>query len=62
MFTCTLDYVGHSEALLLLKNKPGACIDNGASSHYCLNRMKFQNFQNYQSIDDRITTTDKWAT
>ena len=55
-FTCTSDYVALTESLQLPKDKLGACIDSGASSHYCPDRTKFQN---YRSLDDRnITTAD----
>jgi hypothetical protein len=55
VFMCTSDYVALSSALQLPKDKLGACIDSGASSHYCPDQTKFQN---YRSIDDRITTAD----
>jgi hypothetical protein len=54
-FTCTSDFVTLTEALHLLKDKLGMCINSGASSHYCPDQTKFQN---YRTIDDRITTAD----
>jgi len=44
MFTCTSDYTAVAEALQLPKEKRDTCIDSGASSHYCPDRNKFQNY------------------
>ena len=55
-FTCTSDYVTIADAIGLPKDKLGACIDSGASSHYCPDRTRFQNFR---PLEDRnITTAD----
>ena len=43
-FTCTLDYVAIAEALKVPKSRLGACIDSGASRHYCPDRSKFENY------------------
>jgi len=37
-FTCTSDYVALTNSLKLPKDKFGACMDSGASSHYCPDR------------------------
>src|ERR1700722_13762592 len=55
-FTCTSDYVTVADAIGLPKDKLGACIDSGASSHYCLDRTRFQNF--WPLEDRNITTAD----
>ena len=34
-FTCTSDYADLPKALQILKSHLGACIDSGASCHYC---------------------------
>src|SRR5882762_4938951 len=55
-FTCTSDYVALTEVLKLPKDKFGACMDSGASDHYCPDRTKFEN---YRPLDNRnITTAD----
>ena len=55
-FTCTSDYVALTEVLKLPKDKFGACMDSGASDHYCPDRTQFRN---YRTLDNRdITTAD----
>ena len=55
-FTCTSDYVAAAEALHIPRSRLGACIDSGASRHYCPDRAKFEN---YRPINGRnITTAD----
>ena len=55
-FTCTSDYAAVANTLQIPKERLGACIDSGASSHYCPDRTKFHN---YKPIDNRdITTAD----
>jgi len=55
-FTCTSDYVAVAEALQLPKSRLGACIDSGASRHYCPNRARFTNYRPIEGRD--ITTAD----
>jgi len=55
-FTCTSDYVAVAEALQVPKSRLGACIDSGASRHYCPDRSKFENYQPIEGRD--ITTAD----
>ena len=55
-FTCTSDYVAVAEALKVPKSRLGACIDSGASRHYCLDRSKFENYRPIEGRD--ITTAD----
>ena len=43
-FTCTSDYTSLANALQLLKDQYGACIDSGSSSHYCPDQNKFENY------------------
>ena len=58
-FMCTSDYIAIADALGLPKDKLWACIDSSASSHYCPNRTKFQN---YWPLDNHnITTVDRWT-
>ena len=55
-FTCTLDYADVPKALQIPKSRLGACMDSGASRHYCPDRDKFEN---YRPISGRnITTAD----
>jgi hypothetical protein len=55
-FTCTSDYVALTDSLKILKGKYGACMDSGASDHYCPERDRFQN---YLPLKNRnITTAD----
>ena len=44
-FTCLLDGVVLAESLDIPKSKMGTCIDSGASSNYCPDHLKFQNFK-----------------
>jgi hypothetical protein len=44
-FTCTSDYVAVADAIGLPKDKLGACVDSGVSSHYCPDCTKFLNYQ-----------------
>ena len=56
MFTCTSDYADLPRALQIPKSHIGACIDSGASCHYCPDRKRFEN---YQPISwQNITTAD----
>ena len=55
-FTCTSDYVAVAETLQILKSRLGACIDSGASQHYCLDCERFMNYQPIEGRD--ITTAD----
>ena len=43
-FTCTSDYASLANALRLPKDRYGACIDSGASNHYCPDRNNFENY------------------
>ena len=53
-FTCTSDYVANT--LQIPKAKFGACVDSGASRHYCPDHTKFSN---YRELEGRnITTAD----
>ena len=54
VFTCTSDYADLPRALQIPKSHLGACINSGASCHYC------ERFENYQPISGRnITTADR---
>ena len=44
-FTCTTDLSALANALHLPKTWLGACIDSGASSHYCPDRSKFLTYK-----------------
>jgi hypothetical protein len=55
-FMCTSDYIAIGDTIGLPKDKLGACLDSGASTHYCPDHTKFQNFQPLE--DQNITTTD----
>ena len=44
-FTCTSDYADLPKALQILKSHLGACIDSGASCHYCPDHERFENYQ-----------------
>ena len=56
-FTCTSDYVALTNSLKIPKGKYGACMDSGASDHYCPERDQFQN---YRPLDNgNITTADR---
>jgi hypothetical protein len=55
-FVCTSDYIAVADAIGLPKDKLGACVDSGASSHYFPDRTKSLN---YRPLEDRnITTVD----
>ena len=44
MFTCTSDYADVPKALQIPKSRLGACMDSGASRHYCPDHDKFENY------------------
>ena len=43
-FTCTSDFTDVAQSLDLPRDQLGACIDSGASSHYCPDRSQFKNY------------------
>ena len=43
-FTCTLDYADLPRALQIPKSHLRACIDSGASHHYCPDSERFENY------------------
>ena len=56
-FTCTSDYADLPRVLQIPKSHLGACIDSGASCHYC---PDCERFENYQPISGQnITTADR---
>jgi hypothetical protein len=55
-FTCTSDYVAAADSIGVPKDKCGACVDSGASNHYCPDRTKFQNYR--PLVNRNITTAD----
>jgi hypothetical protein len=55
-FTCTSDYVAAADSLRVPKDKCEACVDSGASNHYCLDHTKFQNYR--RLINRNISTAD----
>ena len=56
VFTCTSDYADIPKALQIPKSRLGACMDSGASHHYCPDRDKFENYQPISGWN--ITTAD----
>ena len=44
-FTCTSDYTAEAKALNISNENCRACLDSGASNHYCSNCNKFKNYQ-----------------
>ena len=56
VFTCTSDYADIPKALQIPKSQLGACMDSGASRHYCPDHDKFENFQPISG--QNITTAD----
>ena len=56
-FTCTSDYADLPRALRIPKSHLGACIDSGASCHYCPDRERFENYQPISGWN--ITTADR---
>ena len=57
VFTCTSDYADLHRALQIPKSHLRACIDSGASCHYCLDHKRFENYQPISG--QNITTADR---
>ena len=56
VFMCTLDFADIPKALQIPKSWLRACMDSGASHHYCLDHDKFENYQPISGWN--ITTAD----
>ena len=58
-FTCTSNYLALTNSLKLPKDKYSACMDSGASDHYCPDRDWFQNYWPLENLN--IMTANGWT-
>jgi hypothetical protein len=55
-FTYTSNYITVAEALQIPKSRLGACINSGASQHYCPDHSKFEDYKLIEG--HKITAAD----